>query len=57
MEPLGLKVELTEHAWVHWRSLHVRDPEGNKVELECSNPAVQRKHGPFTPTRRSAPWP
>lgn len=30
---LGLEVETAEHAWVHWRSLYVTDPEGNQVEL------------------------
>jgi catechol-2,3-dioxygenase len=35
LETLGLRVETTEHAWVHWRSLYVTDPEGNQVELVC----------------------
>ncbi len=33
LEQLGLRVETAEHAWVHWRSLYVKDPEGNTVEL------------------------
>lgn len=33
LEVLGLEVETAEHAWVHWRSLYVTDPEGNQVEL------------------------
>jgi catechol-2,3-dioxygenase len=33
LEGLGLQVETVEHAWVHWRSLYVSDPEGNQVEL------------------------
>jgi len=32
---LGLKVETSEHAWVHWRSLYLTDPEGNRVEFVC----------------------
>jgi catechol-2,3-dioxygenase len=32
---LGLEVETAEHAWVHWRSLYLTDPEGNQVELVC----------------------
>ncbi len=40
LEGLGLKVELADHAWVHWRSLYVRDPEGNEVELVCYDPTV-----------------
>jgi len=40
LEGLGLKVELAEHAWVHWRSLYIRDPEGNLVELVCHDPTV-----------------
>ncbi len=35
LESLGLQVEVSEHAWVHWRSLYVTDPEGNQVELVC----------------------
>ncbi len=40
LERLGLPVELADHAWVHWRSLYVRDPEGNEVELVCYDPSV-----------------
>jgi catechol-2,3-dioxygenase len=40
LEGLGLQVELADHAWVHWRSLYIRDPEGNEVELVCYDPAV-----------------
>ena len=35
LEDCGLDVETAEHAWVHWRSLYVRDPEGNLVEFVC----------------------
>ena len=37
---LGLQVETAEHAWVHWRSLYVTDPEGNQVELVCHDDSV-----------------
>ena len=37
---LGLQVETAEHAWVHWRSLYVNDPEGNQVELVCYDGSV-----------------
>jgi len=39
-EALGLHVETAEHAWVHWRSLYVTDPEGNLVELVCYDESV-----------------
>jgi catechol 2,3-dioxygenase len=38
---LGLTVETAEHAWVQWRSLYVRDPEGNQVELVCHDPSIR----------------
>jgi catechol 2,3-dioxygenase len=41
LETLGLTVETAEHAWVHWRSLYVRDPEGNQVELVCYDDQVR----------------
>jgi catechol 2,3-dioxygenase-like lactoylglutathione lyase family enzyme len=40
LEALGLQVEAAEHAWVHWRSLYVNDPEGNQVELVCYDASV-----------------
>ena len=40
LEQLGLNVQTAEHAWVHWRSLYVRDPEGNLVELVCYDEGV-----------------
>jgi catechol 2,3-dioxygenase len=36
----GLEVETAEHAWVHWRSLYVNDPEGNQLELVCYDGSV-----------------
>ncbi len=40
LKDLGLQVETAEHAWVHWRSLYVTDPEGNQVELVCYHGSV-----------------
>jgi catechol 2,3-dioxygenase-like lactoylglutathione lyase family enzyme len=40
LEGLGLKVEVADHAWVHWRSLYVHDPEDNEIELVCYDPTV-----------------
>ena len=40
LETFGLLVETAEHAWVHWRSLYVSDPEGNQVELVCYDASV-----------------
>lgn len=40
LEALGLEVTTAEHAWVQWRSLHVKDPEGNLVELVCYDESV-----------------
>ncbi len=40
LEQLGLRVETAEHAWVRCRSLYITDPEGNRVEFVCYDPAV-----------------
>jgi catechol-2,3-dioxygenase len=40
LEELGLTVETANHPWVHWRSLYIRDPEGNTVEFVCYDPTV-----------------
>jgi catechol 2,3-dioxygenase-like lactoylglutathione lyase family enzyme len=40
LEQMGQAIEIAEHAWVHWRSLYVTDPEGNTVELVCYDPTV-----------------
>ena len=40
LEAAGFKVETAEHTWVQWRSLCVRDPEGNRVELICFDSSV-----------------
>jgi catechol-2,3-dioxygenase len=41
LEGFGVSVETAEHAWVHWRSLYIDDPEGNTVELVCYDPTVK----------------
>ena len=40
LEVAGMTVSVTQHAWVHWRSLYVIDPEGNEVEFVCYDPSV-----------------
>jgi catechol-2,3-dioxygenase len=40
LRALGLEVETAEHAWVHWRSLYLTDPEGNQVELVCYDESI-----------------
>jgi catechol 2,3-dioxygenase-like lactoylglutathione lyase family enzyme len=40
LERLGLIVTTAEHAWVHWRSLYVKAPEGNLAELVCYDESV-----------------
>ena len=40
LEALGLAVSTATHAWVHWRSFYLADPDGNTVELVCYDPAV-----------------
>ena len=40
IEELGGSLWTAEHAWVHWRSLYVKDPEGNTVELVCYDESV-----------------
>lgn len=40
LEELGFDVDVVDHEWVAWRSLYVRDPEGNLVEWVCHDPSV-----------------
>lgn len=40
LRTLGLTVETITHQWVKWRSMYVRDPEGNEVELVCYDPTI-----------------
>ena len=41
LEALGLEVSIVEHRWCRWRSLYVRDPEGNIVELVCHDQTIE----------------
>ncbi len=36
----GIPFTLAEHPWVGWRSIYVKDPEGNVVELVSFDPAL-----------------
>ena len=40
LEGLGLKVNATEHEWLHVRSLYFPDPEGNLLEFVCYDASV-----------------
>jgi catechol 2,3-dioxygenase-like lactoylglutathione lyase family enzyme len=37
---VGVPVTTAEHRWCHWRSIYVRDPEDNVVELVCFDPSI-----------------
>lgn len=41
LEGLGLEVDVTEHAWLHVRSLYFHDPEGNTLELVAYDESVR----------------
>jgi catechol 2,3-dioxygenase-like lactoylglutathione lyase family enzyme len=41
LEGLGLKVQATEHEWLHVRSLYFPDPEGNLLEFVCYDAGVK----------------
>lgn len=41
LEGLGVKVQATEHAWLHVRSLYFPDPEGNLLEFVCYDQSVR----------------
>jgi catechol-2,3-dioxygenase len=38
---LGLHVTNATHAWCHWSSMYVADPEQDIVELVCYDPSVE----------------
>ncbi len=40
LQRLEVKVTTVEHQWCRWRSLYVRDPEGNILELVCYDAAI-----------------
>ena len=37
----GLNPDATTRGWIGWRSIYVRDPDGNTVELVAADPAVR----------------
>ena len=41
LRALGLEVATVEHRWCRWRSLYVRDPEGNVLELVCHDESIR----------------
>jgi catechol-2,3-dioxygenase len=41
LEDLGAEITTFEHRWCHWRSIYVKDPEGNVVELVCFDESVR----------------
>jgi len=41
LQGLGIDVTTVEHRWCRWRSLYVRDPEGNIPELVCYDEAIE----------------
>ena len=59
LERLGIEVTTTTHAWTQWRSLYVRDPEGNVVEWVCHDASVPTSGSTpaAPPARRAAPEP
>lgn len=40
LEELEHKVWTAEHGWVQWRSLYLKDPEGNTVEFVCFDASI-----------------
>jgi catechol-2,3-dioxygenase len=40
LKGLGAEVATATHPWCHWRSIYVKDPEGNIVELVCYDETV-----------------
>jgi len=46
LQKLGLDVSTAEHTWVRWRSLYVKDPEGNTVELVCYDASIDEQPEP-----------
>jgi hypothetical protein len=39
-ESLGVTAATAEHAWARWRSIYIKDPEGNSVERVCYDESV-----------------
>jgi catechol-2,3-dioxygenase len=45
LQNLGLELWTAVHAWTQWRSLYVKDPEGNMVELVCYDASIDESPG------------
>ena len=41
LEGLGVRVQATEHTWLHVRSLYFADPEGNTLEFVAYDESVR----------------
>jgi len=41
LQSLGAEISTFEHKWCHWRSIYVKDPEDNVVELVCFDESVR----------------
>jgi catechol 2,3-dioxygenase-like lactoylglutathione lyase family enzyme len=41
LQALGVEVTAFEHRWCRWRSIYVRDPEGNVLELVCHDATIE----------------
>ena len=41
LRSLGADLMTFEHRWCHWRSIYVKDPEGNILELVCYDESVR----------------
>ena len=41
LQSLGVEITTFEHKWCHWRSIYVKDPEGNVVELVCFDESIR----------------
>jgi catechol 2,3-dioxygenase-like lactoylglutathione lyase family enzyme len=41
LQRLGVEVHTVEHRWCRWRSIYVRDPEDNIVELVCYDETIE----------------
>ncbi len=40
LQGMGIATDTAVHSWIGWRSIYLRDPEDNTIELVCFDPAV-----------------
>lgn len=38
---LGIETDTAIHSWIGWRSIYLRDPEDNTIELVCFDPTIE----------------